>query len=291
MAGRQPSDDGFTRFLSRVQTYPRLERKDEHDLARRFRAGDKAAGDQLVLSNLRYVVKIAGQYRGYGLRPADLVEEGTLGLLEASRRYDPERGLRFMTYAAWWVRAYMLSFVLKQWSIVGTGTGPLQSRMFFRLSRERDKIAAELGEPGSPAGAAQFDMDDALAGRFGTSVERVRSMGARLGQRDVSLDAPAHRDGETTGVEAMVDDSAVPADETVARAQHLAQVRARLDKALAGLDARERLIVERRLMAEHDEATLAELGAILGLSRERVRQLEERVKAKLRKALKMLQAA
>jgi RNA polymerase sigma-32 factor len=282
---REAGQDGFSRFLTRLQRYPVLDREGEVELARRARAGDRAASDLLVCANLRYVVKIAGQYRGYGLRPADLVEEGTLGLIEAAHRYDPERGLRFMTYGAWWVRAYMLSFVLKQWSIVGTGTGPLQSRLFFRLTREREKLASEMSATG-----AEGSVDEALAQRFGTRTERVQAMEARLGARDVSLDAPAYREGEASAIDVLAADG--PAvDEEVARAQHVTQVRSRLEKVLAALDGRERLIVERRLLADDGEETLAELGRRLGLSRERVRQLEERVKAKLRKALAPLQAA
>lgn len=271
-------EDGYRRLLREIHRFPILDREAERELATRWReGGDRAAADALVCSSLRYVVKLAGQYRGYGLRASDLVEEGMVGLLEAVRRFEPERGLRFMTYANYWIRAYMLAFVLKQWSIVGVGTGPLQSRLFFRLHRERARIAGELGE-------GHEGIDGALALSLGTSEDRVREMTERMAGRDSSLDAPAFRDGATTALESLADDKA-DLDEQYQDAERDEQVRVRLRSIWGELDARERLIVEERLLPGEDGVTLADLGKRLGLSRERVRQLEERVKGKLRRAL------
>ena len=185
-------DDGFRKYLAAIQRFPRLDRKTEQKLARRWRRrGDKRAADALVESHLRYVVKIATQYRGYGFRLADLVEEGNLGLLEAATRFDPARNLRFMTYAAYWIRAYILAHVLKQWSLVGVGTGPLQSKMFFRLARERSHLAALPGAPldqlvlHPPHRVLRPGLGDE-ARAFGLDAEQARHEGAdvrcRLGE-------------------------------------------------------------------------------------------------------------
>jgi RNA polymerase sigma-32 factor len=271
-------EDGYRRLLREIHQYPVLDREAERELAMRWRLqGDRSAADALVCSSLRYVVKLAGQYRGYGLRASDLVEEGMVGLLEAVRRFEPERNLRFMTYANYWIRAYMLAFVLKQWSIVGVGTGPLQSRLFFRLHRERARLSGELGE-------GHDGIDNALAQTLGTSEERVREMTERMAGRDASLDAPAFRDGTTTALESLADEKA-HIDLQYEDAERDEQVRRRLRSIWAELDPRERLIVEERLLPGEDGVTLADLGKRLGLSRERVRQLEERVKGKLRRAL------
>jgi RNA polymerase sigma-32 factor len=284
MRANDDREDGYRRLLREIHQYPVLDREAERELANRWRVnGDRAAADALVCSSLRYVVKLAGQYRGYGLRASDLVEEGMLGLLEAVRRFEPERNLRFMTYANYWIRAYMLAFVLKQWSIVGVGTGPLQSRLFFRLHRERARLSGELGE-------GHEGIDGALAETLGTSEDRVREMTERMAGRDASLDAPAFRDGTSTALDALADGNA-HVDERYAAAERDEQVRSRLRSIWGELDARERLIVEERLLPGEDGVTLADLGKRLGLSRERVRQLEERVKGKLRRVLGTVQHA
>src|SRR5262249_49317065 len=143
---RLEKEEGFITYLQQIRRYPRLDRKTELRLARRWhKHRDRSAADALVQGHLRDVVAIAAQYRGYGVRLAGLVEEGNVGLLEAVRRFDPTRNLRFMTYASYWVRAYILAHVLKQFSMVGVGTGPLQSKMFFRLARERARLSTQLG--------------------------------------------------------------------------------------------------------------------------------------------------
>jgi RNA polymerase sigma-32 factor len=217
------------------------------------------------------------QYRGYGFRISDLVEEGNIGLLEAVTRFDPSRNLRFMTYAAYWVRAYILAHVLKQFSMVGVGTGPLQSKLFFRLARERARLGAQLGEgDGSITGS--------LAAKFHTSETRVEEMAMRLDRRDASLDAPLFADGEATVLDSLRDERASQED-TTANAERDATVRRVVAGLWETLDERERAIVDLRLLSDGDEATLADIGKQFGLSRERVRQLEARVKTKLRRAL------
>ncbi|HJZ87942.1 MAG TPA: RNA polymerase factor sigma-32 [Polyangia bacterium] len=274
------SDPGLQYYLAAIAKFPLLTREQEIALARRYlNEGEQEAAHRLVQCNLRFVVKIAIGFRGYGLKVSDLIEEGNLGLLEAVKRFDPERGRRFMTYAAFWIRAYILAYVLKSWSMVGVGTGPLQSKLFFRLQRERARIAARLG--------SGVDVERRLARKFGTSEERIREMAERLDRRDSSLDAVAFRDGTVTVLD-MLPDHGADQEARCGDAERDRVVRQRVVEALAEFEAREVLIVRKRLLTDEPE-TLAELGRTLGLSRERVRQLEERVKAKLRRVLGDLQ--
>lgn len=273
---RKSDDAGFSRYVAEIQKIPKLDREQEQVIAERYLARkDQASADALINPNLRYVVSIASQYRGYGFRMADLVEEGNIGLMEALRRFDPARNLRFMTYASYWIRAYILAHVLKQWSIVGIGTGPLQSKMFFRLHRERARIQ-QLG--------GDTSMNGSLATTFGASEVRVAAIAERLDSRDVSLDATAYRDSQTSLVETLRDERANQ-EVTTAAAERDSRVRQAVASVWKDLDARERKIVDERLFTDGEEKTLAELGRELRLSRERVRQLEERVKRKLRRAL------
>jgi RNA polymerase sigma-32 factor len=278
-------DASFTAYLNAIQQYAPLDRDEELRLARRWRRrGDRAAADALVRANLRFVVKIAMQYRGYGFRLADLVEEGNIGLCEAVKRFEPSRNLRFMTYAAYWIRALILAHVLKQWSMVGVGTGPLQSKLFFRMARERAKISTALGAESNSA-----LVEERLAEKFGTSTERIRDMTGRLEQKDMSLDGAAYRDGAATALEMLADDQSEGQEDQFERLQRDQLVRVRVDGLARGLSHRERYILSRRLLCEEAD-TLAEIGRHLNLSRERVRQLEDRLKAKLRRALPEFEA-
>jgi RNA polymerase sigma-32 factor len=197
--------------------------------------------------------------------------------MEAVRRFDPKRNLRFMTYAAYWVRAYILAHVLKQFSMVGVGTGPLASKMFFRLARERNRLTMELGEGATEIGPS-------LAARFQTSEERVSEMTQRLDRRDTSLDVHVYQDGEVTLLDTLRDEG-ISQEERAAASQRDERIREAVAGLWQTLDDRERAIVEGRLLTDGDELTLADLGKRFGLSRERVRQLETRVKSKLRRAL------
>lgn len=267
------SDPGFRKYLIALERYPTLDRERELALSRAFRSGDEKAGDLLVSCNLRHVVRIARRYRGYGFHPSELVAEGNVGLLQAVRRFEPERGLRFMTYASYWVRAHVLSFVLRNWSLVGVGTGPVQSKLFFRLHCEKAKLAAVMGEG--------VDLTAHLARKFGCTKEHIRRMEERIDGRDLSLDAKAHRDGRGSIMDTLL--VGQPEQEAaLAVSEVCGLVRDRVADALERLDVREQVIVRRRLLGAHKE-TLSELGRELGVSRERVRQLEQRVKLKLRR--------
>jgi RNA polymerase sigma-32 factor len=272
-------DEGLRRYVNAIQHFEPLDRETELELALRWKErGDERAAHALVQAHLLFVVKVANGYRGYGIRVADLVEEGNVGLLEAVRRFDPARNLRFMTYAAYWIRAYVLGHVLRQRSMVGVGTGPLQSKLFFRLARERARITSALG-----ANAAETDVEALLAQKFGTSAERIRSMTDRLDGKDVSLDAKLYHDSDMAEID-LLPDAAEGQEERVVRLQREQRVRKRLQAAMRTLSPRERYLVNKRMLSDEEES-LAEIGRHLGLTRERVRQIESRVKQKLRHAL------
>jgi RNA polymerase sigma-32 factor len=267
-----------SRYMEQAQNIPRLTREEEHALALRVRDhADKSAADKLVHANLRYVVAIALRYRRYGLPIADLISEGNVGLMTALGKFDPDRGTRFVTYAAHWIRALILDHVIRSHSLVGVGSGPLRSKMFFKLRREKAKILA-----------LTLDVDEAneqLAKRLGVTPEKVALLGERLEARDVSLDVPSRDDGSPSIVETLA--SSLPSqEERFSDAERAGKLSSSVREAVKDLDARERFIVEVRIMADGaDELSLAEIGRRLGVSRERARQLEARARAKLRKRL------
>ena len=272
-----------SRYIHYVRQLPELSREEEADLARTYRdTGDQKAAAHLALANLRHVVSIAISYRRYGIPLADLIAEGNFGIVHAIRKYDPERGNRFVTYAAYWVRAYILNHVIHSWSLVGVGSGPLRSKMFFRLRRERARIAGLVGE--GKAG------DNMLAEKFGAPAEKVLEMARRLEARDVSLDTKVFEDGARSLVDTLVSNDQ-DQEERFSRAEEGQLLREKLTLAVQNLDPRERYIVEARIMADpEEELSLAEIGRRLGVSRERARQLEARAKKKLRDRLLPLAA-
>jgi RNA polymerase sigma-32 factor len=268
----------LTRYMDHAQSIPRLSREEEHALALRVRDhADRHAADKLVNANLRYVVAIALRYRRYGLPVGDLISEGNVGLMMALGKFDPERGTRFVTYAAHWIRALILDHVIKSHSLVGVGSGPLRSKMFFKLRREKAKILALTSDTA--------DVNAQLAKKLGVTPEKVALLGERLEARDVSLDLPAREDGTQSVVDTLA--SGLPSQEDrFSDAERAGKLSSSVAEAVKDLDARERFIVEVRIMADGaDELSLAEIGRRLGVSRERARQLEARARAKLKKRL------
>jgi RNA polymerase sigma-32 factor len=268
-------------YLARVRSFPVLSREDEQALLTRWIGSqEEAAKDRLLAAHLRYVVAIALRYRRYGVPVEELVSEGNFGLVHALGKFEPDRGTRFVTYAAYWIRAYVLNHVIRSWSLVGVGSGALRSKMFFRLRRERVKIANLVGD-GDQA-------DALLAQAMGLPEATVQAMVRRLDARDVSLDTKPFDDSQTS----LADLLAAPdrsQEETLAATERDDQVRTAVRSAMADLDERERYIAENRLMADHDdELSLAEIGRRLGVSRERARQLEVRTKRKLRRRIEEL---
>jgi RNA polymerase sigma-32 factor len=270
---RFSSEDSVSRYVTLALREKPLEREEELALFRRFREdGDPRAAEILTRAHLRHVIMIARKYGRYGLRLAELIAEGNFGLVHALGKFDVSRGYRFMTYARHWIRAYVIDYVLRTWSLVRTGSGALRSKLFFKLRRERMRVVNVLGE-GEAA-------DRLLAERLDVSQSELASMLGRLESRDLSLDVPLP-DGSPSLAERLP----APDDQE----QMLSQIQTRMmlegvvRLAVGKLDDRERFIVEHRLMADsEEELSLAEMGRRLGVSRERARQLEERAKKKLR---------
>jgi len=279
-AGTIPEDSrGMPRtyelsYLTRIASRsPTLTREEEAALARRVRdSADSAAADTLVRAYLRMVISFAIKYRHYGVPISELVAEGNCGMVTALSKFDPERGIRFGTYARHWIRAHILACVIRSSSIVGGSTGLVRSRLFFKLRRERARITAALGE-----GAAA---DETLAQRLNVSAEQLRGLLTRLDSRGVSLDAPAGESGERLLDKLVSSDSP---EERYFHGQLMRAATSAVSVALGSLDARERYIAEHRLMATTDELSLAAIARTLGISRERARQLEARANQKLAK--------
>jgi RNA polymerase sigma-32 factor len=275
------SSASLDRYIQQVRAIPKLSREDEHQLALRARDGDQDATDKLVEANLRYVVAIGLQYRRYGVTLGDLIAEGSVGLVTAVRKFDPHRGTRFVTYAGYWIRAFVLEAVVRSSTMIGAGSGPFRSKLFFRLRRERARLSNLIADP--------EELIATLAADFDTTSEKMTELLRRLDQREISLDAPAYHDSDATLVETLPG-AAEPQDVMVARQRRQSGIELRLEGALSVLDDRERLIVEKRILSD-DSASLASLGRELGVSRERARQLEARAKKKLAEELKDLAPA
>ena len=261
-----------------------LTREEEKVLARRWRdERDPEALDRLVLCNLKAVFKIAGEYRNRHVGMEDLVQEGLMGLIRATERYDPERGIRFLSYAGWWIRAYIKEYLLRARSLVRIGTTQKQRAIYSRLGRA--KVMLEKMYP---------DLDPALryqklAEILDASPELVEDMNGRLSGHDLSLDARISDDGETAYVDLLADDG--PDTEERAMASDLQQHRAvYVLAAMDELTDREQLIIQRRYL-DPSSTTLRELGVVLGISRERVRQLEMRAKEKIRTSFEAQEGA
>lgn len=278
MASRFPIDSQTAthRYIREAMRTPLLSREEEVALTHRWvDAGDGAALDRLVAAHARLVVSQAQAYRGYGLAMADLLQEGNVGLMEAAARFDPDRNVRFSTYAVWWIRAAIQDFVLRNWSMVRLGSTTQEKALFFNLRRLRAKIAGADGA--LEADGARRRIAAALEVQLG----QVEKMEARLAGPDQSANAPLGEDGVSEWQDLLVDDAPSPED-TVQRGRDGALRSRWLKKALTGLPAREQHIIRKRHL--RDEATtLAELGAELGISKERVRQIEHRALRELRR--------
>ncbi|HZN95548.1 MAG TPA: RNA polymerase factor sigma-32 [Myxococcales bacterium] len=270
-------------YLSEINQYALLTAEEEQRLARRFKKGDLPSGHRLVTSNLRFVVKVAYEYRSYGIKMADLIQEGNIGLMKAVQKFDPSKGIRLISYAVWWIRAYIQNYILKSWSLVKLGTTQAQRKLFFSLARTR----RELEKLGEGDGGGAVNVDD-IAKKLRVKPQEVREMEQRMGGRDLSLDAPMGEDGGNSHVDFVVSQSAAQDDE-LGDKEEAGLINQRVKVALSRLDPRERFIIEQRVMNERP-MTLKELGEHFGFSRERARQLEIRAKDKLKNELAQLMA-
>jgi len=275
------SVDSLDRYVAEINRYKLLTREQEMVLALKYaKSGDLEAAHELVTSNLRFVVKIAHEYKGYGLRLLDLIQEGNIGLMMAVKKFEPDRGYRLISYAVWWIRAYMQNFILRSWSLVKLGTTQAQRKLFYKLRGTQAQIARLQGAEAD----LSFRADPSkVATALGVSVEDVVEMDQRLGGRDFSLDQQVTDDSRQTYLERLVDSEELQ-DETVANDEQHARLKARVDQALSTLNEKERYIVEKRLMAD-EPLTLREIGEKFKISRERARQIEANVMKKVKKLL------
>ena len=272
-------EGNLSRYLQEIRKFPMLEQQQEYMLAKRWREHDDIdAAHQLVTSHLRLVAKIAMGYRGYGLPLGELISEGNLGMMQAVKRFDPERGFRLATYAMWWIRASIQEYILHSWSLVKMGTTAAQKKLFFNLRKLKGQMQA-IEEGDLPLEKVQ-----AIAKSLAVTEDEVISMNRRLAAPDHSLNAPLRGDSEGEWQDWLVDDS--ESQETVLAEQEEMQKRQTLlNGAMKNLNKRERhILTERRLKDE--PTTLEELSQKYGISRERVRQIEVRAFEKLQKAMK-----
>ena len=269
--------DPLQAYMREVQKHQLLSKTEEHDLATRYvSTGDVDAAARLVTANLRLVVKIAYEYRRAYRNMMDLIQEGNIGLMQAVKRYDPYRGVKLSSYAAWWIRAYMLRYMLNNWRMVKLGTTQAQRKLFFNLNKEKAKLSAMGIEPTSAEIAQRLSVDE----------KEVIEMDRRLSRGDASLDMPVG-DGDNSSV-ARVEllSSGLPGPEQDTTSAELGEIlRAELARFRTTLSGKDALIFDKRMVAE-DPLTLQELGDEFGVSRERVRQLESRIAGKLRTFLK-----
>ena len=270
---------GLNRYLAEIKKFPILSPEEEYMFAKRWREhGDTDAAAKLVNSHLRLVAKIAMGYRGYGLPVAELISEGNVGMMQAVKRFDPDRGFRLATYAMWWIRASIQEYILHSWSLVKMGTTAAQKKLFFNLRKLKGQMQAIEEGDLSPEQVTK------IATRLGVPEEEVVNMNRRLAAPDSSLNAAVKAEGDMEWQDWLVDDT--PNQEArLGDSQELGQRKHMLAQALKGLTDRERhIIVERRLVDE--PKTLEDLSSKYGISRERVRQIEVRAFDKLQKAMK-----
>jgi len=273
------AEGGLTRYLAEIRTFPMLEPQEEYMLAKRWREHeDSSAAHKLVTSHLRLVAKIAMGYRGYGLPVNEIVSEGNVGLMQAVKRFEPDKGFRLATYAMWWIKASIQEYILRSWSLVKIGTTAAQKKLFFNLRKAKGHIKA------IEDGDLRPEQVKIIADKLGVTEEEVISMNRRLAAPDHSLNAPMRADSEGEWQDWLVDDS--PSQETMLADREQKDDRSELLlEGMKALNERERhILTERRL--KEDPATLEDLSKHYDISRERVRQIEVRAFEKLQRAIK-----
>jgi RNA polymerase sigma-32 factor len=278
------AESGLTRYLEEIRRFPMLEPQDEYMLAKRWREhGDRDAAHKLVTSHLRLVAKIAMGYRGYGLPISEVISEGNVGLMQAVKRFEPEKGFRLATYAMWWIKAAIQEYILRSWSLVKMGTTANQKKLFFNLRKAKSKISA------LEDGDLRPDQVKLIAKRLGVTEQDVVDMNRRLGG-DVSLNSPIREDGDSGEWQDWLVDDVSDQESRLVESEESDNRRKALGDALSVLNDRERRIFEARRLAD-DPITLEDLAAEFGVSRERVRQIEVRAFEKVQRAVKSRVAA
>ncbi|TCS09950.1 RNA polymerase RpoH-like sigma 32 subunit [Caulobacter sp. BK020] len=273
-------DGGLSRYLTEIRKFPMLAKDEEFMLAQRWKEHqDSEAAHKMVTSHLRLVAKIAMGYRGYGLPIGEVISEGNVGLMQAVKKFEPDKGFRLATYAMWWIRASIQEYILRSWSLVKMGTTAAQKKLFFNLRKAKSQISA------FEDGDLRPEQVSAIATKLGVLDSEVVSMNRRLSGPDASLNAPLRADGESEWQDWLADDNQVSQETVVAENEEKSLRMTLLEEAMVELTDRERhILTERRLKDE--PTTLEDLAAQYGVSRERVRQIEVRAFEKLQKSMR-----
>ncbi len=266
-------------YISEINRFSILTAEEEFELAVRFtKYNDMEAAEKLVVSNLRFVVKIAHEYRNYGMKLPDLVQEGNIGLMHAVKKFDPYKGYRLISYAVWWIRAYIQNYLIKSWSLVKIGTTQAQRMLFFKLNQARKKLEtlsekhAEFGE---------------IADSLGVKAAEIEEMEIRMGNRDLSLNTFISEEGESTHMDYLIDNSE-DQETSLIKKEETAIVQRNIAGALARLNEKESFIIRNRIMADNP-LTLQEVGDHFSVTRERARQIEKQALKKMALAIPYLQ--
>jgi len=262
-------------YLVQINQFPLLTPEEEFDLAVKYRKdNDISAAHKLITSNLRFVVKVALEYKSYGVKLLDLIQEGNIGLMMAVKKFNPHKGYRFISYAIWWIRAYMQNFIIKTWSLVKIGTTQAQKKLFYKIGKVRKALESD------PENEKKYER---LAKDLDVPKEDIIEMEQRMASRDLSLDAPFDEGKELTHLDLLQEES--PNQEEVLAHEQEKELREReVQKALKRLSEKEVFIIKNRIMSD-EPLTLQEIGSQLNLSRERVRQIESEALKKLKKEM------
>tara|TARA_X000000950_G_scaffold231152_1_gene279621 strand:+ start:564 stop:1478 length:915 start_codon:yes stop_codon:yes gene_type:complete len=274
-------EQGLSRYLTEIRKFPMLEKNEEFMLARQWREQeDTQAAEKMVTSHLRLVAKIAMGYRGYGLPMAEVISEGNVGLMQAVKKFDPDKGFRLATYAMWWIRAAIQEYILRSWSLVKLGTTAAQKKLFFNLRRLKGEMQA-LDE-----GDLKPEQAKLIAEKLNVTENEVYSMNGRMSGSDASLNVPMGTDGDMEWQDWLADDDQGQAEEFADKQEFNARMEL-LTSAMEDLNERERHILTERRLSEEPK-TLEELSEVYNVSRERIRQIEVRAFEKLQKAMKRM---
>jgi RNA polymerase sigma-32 factor len=268
--------DSLESYLRKINQFPLLTPKEEFQLAENYRKNnDVEAAHQLVTSNLRFVVKMALEYKAYGVKLADLIQEGNIGLMMAVKKFDPNRGYRFISYAVWWIRAYIQNFIIKSWSLVKIGTTQSEKKLFYKIGEVRKALESNREKE---------DKYRSLAERLDVSEKEIIEMEQRMSSRDLSLDAVFDQDQELTHLDILQDDR-MNQEERLAQEEEKNVRERKVHDAMRRLSEKEKYVIQNRIMAD-EPLTLREIGEHLRLSRERVRQIESEALRKLKQEMR-----
>ncbi len=274
-------EQGLSRYLTEIRKFPMLEKQEEFMLAKSWQEHeDTEAAEKMVTSHLRLVAKIAMGYRGYGLPMAEVISEGNVGLMQAVKKFDPDKGFRLATYAMWWIRAAIQEYILRSWSLVKLGTTAAQKKLFFNLRRIKGEINA------LDSGDLNPDQVTEIATRLNVSEKDVLSMNGRMSGSDASLNAPMGAEGDMEWQDWLTDDDPGQADRYANRQEFDSRMEL-LQEAMADLSEREQHILQERRLTD-DPKTLEQLSEVYNVSRERIRQIEVRAFEKIQKAMKRM---